>query len=149
MLGRLARYLRAAGYDTLLAAEGISDRVLLERARREHRVFLTCDRRIAEHKAALGTALILPRESLDDHARTLSARLGVDWMRRPFSRCLVDNTLLVPAGSAQRLDVPDDVSLAHARPCPQCRRSDWPGSHPRRRRARLLAWNEGRFDTVA
>lgn len=149
MLGRLARYLRAAGYDTLLAADSAADPVLLARALRERRVFVTCDRRIAERRAAAGVAVVLPMGRLDEHARVLASRAGVDWLHRPFTRCLVDNTLLLSIGDATRAAVPADVSLTHARHCPQCRRSYWPGSHHRRMRARLRAWSEGRFDASA
>jgi len=52
MLGRLCRYLRAAGYDALLANGGRSDADLLRQCGEEGRYFLTQDRLVQEHKAA-------------------------------------------------------------------------------------------------
>lgn len=144
MLGRLARYLRAAGYDATLAAGGLPDRVLLEQARRERRVFLTCDRRVAEHKAAAGVAAILQRGDLDALARQVAARFAIDWLHRPFSRCLVDNTVLAAADAAHIDRLPTDVAVRTALFCPTCARVYWAGSHHRRMRARLRQWSESR-----
>jgi uncharacterized protein with PIN domain len=145
MLGRLARYLRAAGHDTALASGGVQDRDLLAQAHREARRFLTRDRRIAEHKAAAGVAIILPRGSLDATAAALHARIGVDWLHAPFTRCLVDNTPLVTVPQSRADAVPRDVAARDARHCPACGRIYWAGSHHRRMRERLSAWADGRY----
>src|SRR4051794_12485260 len=145
MLGRLARYLRAAGYDTALASGGAADRDVVALARREHRCLLTCDRGIAEHKAARGIAIILPRSPLDALAQELASKLHVDWLRAPFTRCLVDNTPLQPVTSAELHRVPRDVAPDDARGCPACGRVYWAGSHHRRMQHRLQAWSQGRF----
>lgn len=138
MLGRLARYLRAAGYDTELASGGVPDGELLRRARDQKRVFLTSDALVAEHKAAAGVAVVLPRGDLDVMAGALRQRLGVDWLHRPFTRCLVDNACLVPASDDD--DRPADVPPAEALRCPTCARVYWAGSHHRRMLARLRGW---------
>jgi len=143
MLGRLARYLRAAGYDATLATGGASDRVLLAEALRERRAFLTCDRRVAEHKAAAGIAAILPRGDLDALAHDVAARFDIDWLHRPFSRCLVDNTPLAAAGPVHRDRLPADVATSPALHCPACGRVYWAGSHHRRMHARLRQWSGG------
>src|SRR4030067_3505687 len=59
MLGRLCRYLRAAGYDALFANGGRSDGELLRQCREEERYFLTQDPLVQGHKAARGGALLL------------------------------------------------------------------------------------------
>ncbi|MHA1154355.1 MAG: Mut7-C RNAse domain-containing protein, partial [Alphaproteobacteria bacterium] len=86
--------------------------------------------------------LVLPAEGLDAGARRLSANLGLDWLYAPFTRCLLDNTVLRPASARERRALP-----AKARgldgpvtACPDCARLYWPGSHVRRMRARLEAW---------
>jgi uncharacterized protein with PIN domain len=48
MLHGLGRWLRAAGYDTVTAAGGLSDRALAARCAEEGRVLLTKDRRLAK-----------------------------------------------------------------------------------------------------
>lgn len=142
MLGRLCRYLRAAGYDTLLATDGLSDGELLRRCHAEGRYFLTCDRLVGEHKAAQGVALILPHGDLDQLASSLSAHLELDWLGRAFTRCLLDNTPLVVADDTARERVPPDVLGTHGLllGCPQCGRVYWRGSHHKRLRVRLARW---------
>ena len=146
MLGRLARYLRAAGYDTRLASGGAQDRELLRIARDEQRLFLTCDRRIAEHKAALGIAIILPRGPLEAMAPALSRDPGIHWLHAPFTRCLVDNEPLETVPVTRRHALPPDAAGEDARHCPACGRVYWAGSHPRRMGERLAAWSRGEFD---
>lgn len=148
MLGRLARYLRAAGYDTTLASGGAADRDVVALARREQRCLLTCDRGIAEHKAARGIAIILPRSPLDVLAQELASTLNLQWLRAPFTRCLVDNTLLQAVTRDHVHRVPRDVAVENARSCPACSRVYWAGSHHQRMQRRLQAWSEGRFDAT-
>jgi uncharacterized protein with PIN domain len=142
MLGRLCRYLRAAGYDTLLASGGQSDGELLHRCRSEERYFLTCDQLVREHKVAKGVALILPHGDLDRLAAMLSAQFELDWLKHAFTRCLLDNTPLLAADEAAQKRAPADVpgpreALLH---CPQCGRVYWRGSHHKRILSRLAKW---------
>ncbi len=142
MLGRLCRYLRAAGYDTLQANNGNQDRDLLRQCHGEGRYFLTQDQLVREHKAARDVALILPQGDLDDLAAFLGAHFQIDWLGHAFTRCLRDNTLLLPADAAAAATIPEDAR----RPgepltaCPACGRVYWQGSHYKRMRARLAKW---------
>jgi uncharacterized protein with PIN domain len=52
MLGRLARYLRAAGFDTRLASDGMKDNVILREAVLEARWLVTRDTQILEQPSA-------------------------------------------------------------------------------------------------
>jgi uncharacterized protein with PIN domain len=52
MLRGLGRWLRAAGYDTVIAKGGLPDRTLAERRTEEDRVLLTKDRDLAATVAA-------------------------------------------------------------------------------------------------
>lgn len=142
MLGHLCRYLRAAGYDTELAENGTPDAELLRQASAEGRLFLTLDRRIVEHKAANGVAVVLPRGTLDDYVRALGHVASLDWVSRAFTRCLVDNAPLETAGPEKRREAPpalnrdgEPMSL-----CPACGRVYWRGSHYRRMWQRLTRW---------
>lgn len=139
MLGHLARYLRAAGHDVILAAAGTPDGDLLRQARAEGRLFITCDRGVAHHRAAVGVALILPHGSLAAVAGRLGDAVAVDWLRAPFTRCLVDNGLLRPAGAAEREGLPADLAEREIRCCPVCGRRYWFGAHCRRLRLTLEA----------
>lgn len=148
MLARLARYLRAAGCDTTLAADAAPDRDVVRQAAEEGRWLLTMDRKIGEHKAAKGLLFLLPHASLNAQARVLHERFAVDWTGRAFSRCTLDNTPLEALKDTEKYLVPQDVrsSGEPLMRCPCCHRVYWRGSHHRRMMGRLRRWQEGDFD---
>ncbi|WP_297536528.1 Mut7-C RNAse domain-containing protein [Thermococcus sp.] len=75
MLGRLARWLRLYGYDTLYGIE--DDDEIIEVARREGRVILTKDVALAERARKLGVNVFLLRSnSLEGQVAELK-RLGI------------------------------------------------------------------------
>lgn len=137
MLVGLARLLRAAGYDTALAAPGTPDTALLALAGAEQRLLLTCDRAFAMR--ADERAVLLGSGSADDQAAELGRSLAIDWCLAPFTRCLVDNALLRAARAEEVARAPQAGRRSpgpfHA--CPTCLRLYWPGSHVRRLEARL------------
>lgn len=142
MLKGIGRWLRAAGYDVAIAEDGAHDDDLLAHARAESRLLLTCDRGLAARAGADPAIAVLATESLDEAARELSARFGIDWLHAPFTRCLVDNARLVPAGEDDVAGLPGAAREGDGpiMRCPQCRRVFWPGSHVRRMRSRLALW---------
>jgi len=147
MLGQLCRYLRAAGYDTLFDNNGDPDRDLLRQCQQQGRHFLTQDQLICEHKAAHAVAFILPPADLDQLAALIGAHFQLDWISHAFSRCLVDNSLLLEADNAALQRIPQDALIAGEpyRVCPVCDRVYWQGSHYKRIRARLMKWQAARL----
>ena len=143
MLAGLARWLRAAGYDTEVAEGAARDRALVDRAAVQGRVFLTRDRSVPQMKTA-APVWVLAAAGLEAEAREL-ARRGVEWTAAPFSRCLEDNTPLEVASPQDMLRMPEESRLMPGphRVCPACRRVYWPGSHVRRMRATLERWAAG------
>ena len=136
MLVRLARLLRAAGYDTYLAENSEPDAALIRIARKEARILLTRDKRLA---AAADEAVLIRGWGVDAEAHSLSRALVMDWEFAPFTRCVIDNAHLRDATSAEVADLPErtrDLS-GPFRVCPACGRAYWPGSHVRRMEARL------------
>jgi len=127
-LQRLARWLRAAGYDAALEP-GVDDGVLLARARREGRLLLTRDRALAERRDA-ACVVLLPEPDPRARLRGLVARLDLDLESRAFSRCLVCNVEVEDAAAAD-VAVPDRVraTCSRFRRCPRCGRVYWEGSH--------------------
>jgi len=143
MLQGVGRWLRAAGHDTAIACGGIDDNALISRTLIERRLLLTCDRELAKRKIVHKQTVILTAAGLDETARALTAEIGVDWLYAPFTRCLVDNAPLRPAGEAARGDLPPKARHLGGpiQTCPNCRRLYWPGSHVRRMLARLETWH--------
>ena len=143
MLARLCRRLRAAGYDTEIAGPDDHDGGLLARAIDQGRLLLTCDRKMAERRSASGHVVVLPSNGLDGTARALMDRVPVDWLRDPFSRCLIDNARLRPANPRELCRLPPrarDIGSEEIFVCPVCDRIYWPGSHVRRMHEQLRRW---------
>lgn len=143
MLARLARWLRAAGYDTTTAPNGARDNALLRVAIAEERILLTCDRKILEHRNADRCVLLIKAKGTSGAARELSEKVAIDWCSRAFTRCLEDNTPLEHARSHHNEQIPPRAralggATAH---CPTCDRVYWPGSHYRRMLRRLEELN--------
>jgi uncharacterized protein with PIN domain len=147
MLQRAGRWLRAAGYDVLIAKPGQSDRELITLARREGRLLLTRDRGLNEYRGADEFVLLIEANELRDILAELGERLDIDWLKRPFSRCLECNTLLVAAPPAIHSRVPpeslrEDEQLLY---CPRCDKPYWSGSHVKRMRRLLECFSRGEW----
>jgi uncharacterized protein with PIN domain len=134
MLGGLAKWLRAAGYDTYYAREGtdLSDRSLTTRALEEKRVLLTSDGGFLERKPVRDGSvgfLKVPHLPLEEQLRLVVDHFDLD--RRP-SRCMECNgelEIVPPAAVAGR--VPRGVVSHHEEffVCGGCGRVFWLGSH--------------------
>lgn len=142
MLTRVGRWLRAAGYDTANPEPGAGDRALLDAAIAQNRILLTRDRAIADRVGAASHVLVVKADGMDAVARELRDRLGVDWLRAPFTRCVVDNAELEPCAPPQRGSLPQDARHRGdpCTTCPACGRIYWSGGHHRRMRSRLEDW---------
>ena len=141
MLAALARWLRAAGYDTALAARSAPDRTLIDQARADGRVLVSRDRGLVAEAGDV-QAVLLPDGSLDDQAAALGHALRLDWRRAPFTRCMMDNAPLRPATAEEIAAMPETSRNRPGpfRACPCCGRLFWPGSHVRRMVERLERW---------
>jgi uncharacterized protein len=146
MLHGLGRWLRAAGYDTVIAAGGLPDRELAARCAEEGRILLTKDRDLATTAAGTAPVLLVPGNGIDKAAQALSAALDIDWQHAPFTRCIVDNRPLeaAPPDSAARVPKSSRGAGGPLRVCPECGRLYWPGGHVRRMQQRLAAWQRER-----
>jgi len=136
MLIRLCRWLRAAGYDTALASPGTADRELMRQVVAERRLLLTRDREFLERREAHRHVLLLDSTDLERQAAQLRVQLGIDWLYRPFSRCLLCNAPLCPAAAEQRPPGVTGEVLA----CCRCDKIYWEGAHVRHMRERLRNW---------
>jgi len=133
MLGRLARWLRVLGYDTVYEPT-LDDDALVRLANREDRILLTRDRHLLRELRPRRSVEITSDVPLDQLAAVITA-LALLPPDELFRRCLVCNTLLdtVPEAEAADLLPPAARSLGGpVRRCPTCGRVYWPGSHVRR-----------------
>ncbi|MFQ5939348.1 MAG: Mut7-C RNAse domain-containing protein [Alphaproteobacteria bacterium] len=148
MLIRLGRWLRAAGHDTAIAEAGVSDRQLIARAVGEGRLLVSRDRRLLEFRQARATVIVLRANSMAACAEELTTRLGIDWLHRPFTRCLVCNMPLVEASLELAAQVPESsrASLETVFQCVPCDKLYWEGGHVQRMRRKLARWQAREFD---
>lgn len=132
-LGRLARYLRLLGFDTLYRND-LGDDEIIAVAVGERRIVLTRDLGILKHNAVTHGVFVRATDP-DGQVLEILARLDLRARVQPFSRCLECNGLLtVLAPQLARPLVPPRVRLGQTRflRCQGCGRVYWRGSHFRR-----------------
>jgi uncharacterized protein with PIN domain len=135
MLGRLARWLRLLGADTLFDPLLGGDK-LLRRARAEARITLTRDKRLR----TASDALYLEGNLFRDQLREVLARFPFDPRRGAFTRCSHCNEPLADAGRDTVVRrVPPFVYASQERfaRCARCGRVYWGATHPERIRREL------------
>ena len=134
MLGRLARWLRAIGCDTVQLPVHVADAEVVARAGSEDRVLLTRDRHLLRELRPARAHEVTSDEPLEQ-LRAVVATFGIDRPAAFFTRCMVDNT---PLHEVALSDVADRIPpLARTVPgplfqCAACGRIYWRGSHARR-----------------
>ena len=142
MLQRLGSWLRAAGYDTVIAKDAEADYQLLRRAIDEGRLLVTRDKELSQHRRAKGTVIYIEADTLEQCAAALSAKQAINWLLEPFSRCMKCNSILINATPQQIRSLPlqrkEHIDAAFY--CPECKQVFWDGSHVSRMRQHLTDW---------
>jgi len=138
MLGRLARWLRFLGFDTLYFSH-ISDNKLVKIALEQERLILTRDTRLVQRKVIRDYVLIHANDPLKQLYEVINGLQLRDFSH--FSRCVACNGLLakIPDKSAVKDSVPEYVFLNKQVffQCSECSKLYWEGSHPKRFREKL------------
>lgn len=132
-LGKLAGYLRMLGFDAAYG-NSASDPELVRISSKQHRILLTRDRGLLMH-AAVTRGYWLRETDSRLQAAEIVERFDLARSVRPFTRCMVCNELLQPAGRAEveHLLAPRTSELYDRfLRCPGCGRVYWKGSHYRR-----------------
>lgn len=142
-LGKLARWLRVLGYDTLYYRQ-MDPGSILERARKEDRAVLTRAAPLKEKLAAAALPHLFVRsDHLEEQLREVIQAFSLPARPGPFSLCLVCNERLreVPKEEVEGR-VPDFVyeTQDHFMNCPRCHRVYWPGTHRQRMEEKIRAW---------
>ena len=131
MLGRLARWLRVLGYDTIYSRKTI-DSILMVKAYREDRIILTRDAKLFK-RISPERALFIHFDGFRDQVSEVVDALKMAFDPKIFlSRCLECNLPLVPLPKDEvQTKVPPYVfqTIKAFRTCPQCGRVFWSGTH--------------------
>ena len=127
-LGKVASYLRLAGFDALVLDD---DEAVGAAAARDGRVVLTRDRDLLKRNAIRYGRYV---RSTDPKAQLAEVfeRFDLAYRVEPFTRCLRCNELvrsIVKADLADRVPPRSRARFEHFVVCPACKRVYWRGSH--------------------
>ena len=139
-LGRLAKWLRILGYDTLFG-QYVSDAGLAGYAK-QGRIVAT--RTVSVFKKVPREARVwIADNDPKDQLGCLAVKLGLVWSPElVFSRCVLCNLPVEPVDKDKISGhVPDYIlgTRASFSSCPRCKRIYWPGTHAQRSVAHLEA----------
>lgn len=129
-LGRLARFLRMFGFDSLYG-NSLDDEQLAHIAGLEKRIVLTRDRGLLKRRSVTHGYLVrslIPRDQLSEVVRRfdLAPRIVLG------ARCVACNVVLTPVSREEVLPrLPPAVAREYSdfSACPSCQRVFWRGSH--------------------
>jgi hypothetical protein len=133
-VGKLARWLRMVGYDTLFIS-GLDDNQLIRIALKEDRTLLTRDTQIMKRRiVTIGRlkALFVEDDDPREQLRQVVRVMGLNCREKQFTRCLECNSLLLPQSKEEiRELVPPYVFKTQDQfmQCPDCHRIYWRGTH--------------------
>ena len=133
-VGKLAKWLRMMGYDTVLFT-GEDDSRMIIIALRQERVILTRDTQIMKRGVVTSRrikAILIESEEPERQIRQVIASLNLDCQFRPFTICLECNQPLRETSKEQVKDlVPPYVfqTQSYYMECPACHRIYWRGTH--------------------
>ena len=140
-VGRLAKWLRVMGYDSLFIPDA-DDGELLRIAREQNRTVVTKDRYILERRLVTAghvRVVLVASDDFREQIRQVAETLGLD-LRNGFSLCIECNK---PLRSIDKERVSDRVppfvftTQQHFYECPNCGKLYWRGTHWRNMRAEL------------
>jgi uncharacterized protein with PIN domain len=129
-LGRLAAYLRMLGFDTLYRND-YDDPELADISADEHRILLTCDRKLLMRKQVSYGYFVRARQPQQQILEILT-RFDLYHKLKPFSRCMFCNGLTESVNKQQiesRLLPKTKKYFDKFYQCKSCDKIYWQGSH--------------------
>ncbi len=140
MLGRLSRWLRICGFDTVYYRK-IDDSDLLKKAGHEGRIILTRDKALFREcqKEGLQAVFILDNH-FEEQLKQIFKQLHISSFDAFTQRCLDCNTLLQRVKKSEIIDkVPRYVFTYQEQffICPRCKKIFWAGTHLKHMKKKL------------
>jgi len=133
-VGKLAKWLRMMGYDTLLF-DGDDDWRMIIIALEEGRVVITKDTQIVKRGVITSgrlKAILITSDKSEQQIQQVVESLNLDYQYRPFTLCLECNQPLVERSKEEVEDrVPPYIFQTQNEyvECPACHRIYWKGTH--------------------
>jgi uncharacterized protein with PIN domain len=132
-LGKLAKYLRMLGFDTLYRND-FEDPEIIDISIKEKRIILTRDRLLLESKRISHGYFVRSTEK-HEQLKEMVQKFDLISQFKSFTRCMTCNTKLIPKPKKEMTpEVPPDVAANFELfyYCPSCRKVYWKGSHFKR-----------------
>ena len=132
-LGKLAKYLRLLGFDTLYRND-YGDHELAEISSRDGRILLTRDRGLLKHSPVTHGYCVREMKPKQQVVEILQ-RFDLYHLAQPFLRCGRCNGILESVSKADvydRLEPKTKRYFEEFRICPECEQIYWKGSHFRK-----------------
>jgi uncharacterized protein len=129
-LGRLARYLRMAGFNCLYEPS-YADSEIIRISLAEKRIILTRDKGILKN-GKVTHGLYVRSEDPKEQFGEIAARLHLVHLFKPFSRCTLCNEIIEPVAKESVLDQLEPLTKKYYSvfyQCTGCKRVYWKGSH--------------------
>jgi uncharacterized protein with PIN domain len=132
MLGKLAKWLRIAGFDVLYSNR-FSDDELIALSNDEDRILLTLDSRLLVRKS-VKKFIFIESQVFEYQIKQILEITHTEKLPSPLCRCLSCNEILTDVTrESVRNQVPAYVfrTQSHFKLCPKCRKIFWSGTHRR------------------
>ncbi len=137
-LGKLARYLRLLGLDTLYETNLDDDQIVLLSAK-EQRIVLTRDLQLLKHNQVTHGYWVRSQKP-GEQLKEVIQRLDLSKKIKPFHRCMECNGLIKKVDKKEVIELlkpKTRIHYEHFYRCDHCRRVYWNGSHYQRMVAML------------
>ena len=132
-LGKLAKYLRMLGFDTLYRND-YGDDEIIELALKEKRIILTRDKLLLRSRRVTHGYYIRSTEK-HKQLREVVQKFDLYSQFKSFTRCMTCNTELVPKNREEIIHLVQQDIMQYFNEfffCPACRKVYWKGSHFKR-----------------
>jgi uncharacterized protein len=129
-LGRLCKYLRMLGWDTLYSNKYTPEEMIAI-SRKEKRIILSRSYQLTRHKEVTHSYWIRSADPLEQ-VKDLILKLDLSSGTNPLIRCLNCNDKVVPVGKIEILHRLQDRTAKYYNEffnCPTCNKIYWKGSH--------------------
>lgn len=149
-LGKLTKYLRMLGFDTLYRND-FGDEEIINISLKDNRIILTRDKTLLNSKRITHGYYIRSVNKHDQLTEVIS-KFDLKSQFKPFTRCMTCNGLLVPKLPEQIENLVDKETFANFNVfyyCPTCNKVFWQGSHFKRMESLILDITERVSDQKA
>jgi len=138
-----AHWLRAAGYDVHIPFNNLDDKQLLDLASHDERVLIIRKNRVQSISTDSENIITVDTDLIFEQIKQISNQLSINWLHKPFSRCMICNTDMVKLNLNQWITLPKNIqeNCVTSHGCPSCNRIYWAGDQINRMVDQLKVFN--------